>query len=109
MLGRTVQKYRAENNTTNNNANRSNVVVNIVNIADVVDSNNMEVASSCVVLIGIEPFVLDKFTVEGLKRDIRITKDSEGNIYINKTKAKFSEIGDGIKVLIMLSEEEQSK
>jgi hypothetical protein len=81
----------------------------MVNIADVVDSYNMDVASSCVVLIGIEPFVLEKFTVEGLKRDIRITKDHEGNIYINKMKAEFLEIGDGIKVLFALSEEETSK
>lgn len=89
--------------------NRSNIVVNLINIADVIDSNNMDVATSCMVLIGIEPFVLENFTAEGLMRDINITKDHVGNLYINNTKTDFVEIGNGIKVLIALSEEKEPK
>jgi hypothetical protein len=110
MLGKTKQMHtKSENNATDNFTNKSNVVVNIVNIADVIDAYNMDVVSSCIVVIGIEPFVLEKFTVEGLKRDIRITKDHGGNIYINNMKTEFLEVDDGIKVLFILSEENESK
>jgi hypothetical protein len=86
--------------------NKSNIIVNMVNITDVIDSANMNIASSCIVLIGLEPFAFKNLSLEGLKRDIKITKDYKGNIFINKKKVTFIDLGEGIKVSIILSEEE---
>lgn len=98
-----------DNNLENNITSKTNIVINLVNITDVIDSHNSEVTASCVAIIGIEPFVLENLTIEGVKRNLKITKDHEGNIYINKMKARFYDIGDGIKILVILSEEKNSK
>ncbi len=108
MLDRVIKKRHSSSNDIED-AKRSNIVVNLVNIADVIDSSNMEVATSCMVIVGIEPFVLKNLTVEGLVRDINITKDHEGNVYINNTKTEFLEVANGIKVLIALNEEMSQK
>ena len=108
MLDKSLEEdNKSERIPESNTLSKSNIVVNMVNITDVIDSQDMNVATSCIALIGIEPFAFKNLTLEGIKRNIKISKDSDGNIYINKMKAKFLDIGDGIKVLIILKEEKE--
>jgi len=100
-----VSKYLSERDIIN----KSNIIVNVVNIADIIDSKDTSFASSCIVLVGIEPLKFKNLSVEGLKRDIKISRDHEGNVYINNVKAKFQDIGNGIRILVILSDENISK
>ncbi|MGI6113424.1 MAG: hypothetical protein ACOYEJ_04810 [Mahellales bacterium] len=107
MLDRIMQREDSENSASGDIVNRSNIIVNMVNITDVVDTSNTDIASSCIVLIAIEPFAFKDLSVEGLRRQVRITKDYRGDIYINDGKVGFLDLGNGIKASIILKEERE--
>ncbi|NSW90880.1 MAG: hypothetical protein HPY74_09480 [Firmicutes bacterium] len=83
------------------------ILVNLVNIADVIDSAESTVVTSNIILIGIEPYAFNKIILDGLKERIKISRDQEGNVIINEKKAKFINLGNGIKVLVALKEEKE--
>jgi len=81
------------------------LLVNLVNISDVVDSPNTNTMVSNVVLVSIEPNSFTNLTIEGNSKNIVISKDHEGNYFINNKKVRLVDLGNGIKVLAILREE----
>ena len=86
---------------------KTDMVINLINIADILDCSHTEVNTSNIVLIGIEPFALDRLIIDGIKQSIRIVKDPEGRVFINGKEARFEEIAEGIKILFIIREEKK--
>ncbi|HHU63677.1 MAG TPA: hypothetical protein GXZ32_05655 [Clostridiales bacterium] len=108
MLDKILQRVGDSKNTAGGDiVNKSNIIVNMVNITDVVDTSNLDMASSCIVIIAIEPFAFKDLSVEGLRRHVKITKDHRGDIYVNNSKVGFLDLGNGIKASIILGEESE--
>lgn len=83
----------------------TDVIVNLINIADIINSPSSNIFSSNIVLIALEPFILNNLTIKGINQHVKITKDQLGNVFVNDKKVKLVEIVQGIKVLLIVRDE----
>lgn len=85
--------------------NNADIVVNLVNIADIINSSKSNIFTSNIVLVAIEPFILDNLTIKGIIQHVKITKDHLGKVFINGKEVNLVEISEGIKVLMVIRDE----
>jgi hypothetical protein len=82
-----------------------NFLINAANQANLGASINVTSLQSNSILVLIEPYYIERFTIEGLNIDLKA--DINGNIWVNNQKFTPIEVSPGIRVLGIIQSEER--